>query len=178
MRDQICWMKKTASGWLLGLLLVSLLPACGYHLRGIGAKGSLKAALGKVYIRAESAPGLQKELTEQMKMGDAQLVTDPTKADLIIAIRNQRQEKRMHSIDPTTGKVREFQLILSAQLTLIGRNSKELLGEHAISIRRELSFDELAVLGKYSEEALIQQDLVAELSATILRKAEAVKSRR
>jgi LPS-assembly lipoprotein len=160
-------------------LLLALLSACGYHLRGQGASGGRGAAgtldLQHVFLRDEGAPLLATAVKEQLSLSHIQLVDQPAAAEVILVLSGEQKTRRMHTVDPGTGKVREYQLIHSARMSVLDPKGGALLTDHAVSTRHEYTFDEQAVLGKSSEEAVLGKEMANEVASAVIFKLGAVR---
>ena len=85
---------------------------------------------------------------------------------------NQR-EKVVLSMN-TTGQVTEFQLRLRFRFSLRTAAGKELIAPAEISLQRDISFSESAVLAAEAEEALLYRDMQSDLVQQIMRRLAAV----
>ncbi len=130
---------------LLFILVLMTTTACGFHLRG-SQPGSF--TLDNIYIENNGAP----RLTEQVKsqIGGAGRAETSGKADYVIVLKSERFERSVLSVAADTGKVEEYLITYSARMDARDGDSKKILENDAIAMSRNLTFDEGAVLGKFS----------------------------
>jgi len=156
-------------GTLLGLSALAL-GGCGFKLRGaqnydfqtlaIVGTGSaladeLRRALGKsVQLLPVGAP-----------LKTAQVILD------IVRVQRERVVVGMSS----TGQVRELQLRMRLRFKVRTPQDDELVPETELLQKRDISFNETAVLAKEAEEALLYRDMQADLVQQLLRRLAAVR---
>ena len=157
--------------YLTIILYVAILAGCGFHLRG---SGPTTLNLSSVYVDASSARKLGDEVTSQLSgLG----VTTPATADeaeVVLKLRNERQERNLLSVSGDTGKVEEYEIVHSALMSVVGTDGNVISKEQLISARRDLAYDEDAVLGKFEEERTVQVELRKQVASNILRRLNAV----
>jgi LPS-assembly lipoprotein len=71
--------------------------------------------------------------------------------------------------------VREYTLFYKFRFKVRDNNGKPLLEPTEIVLKRDISFNESAVLAKESEEALLYRDMQSDLVQQILRRLSALK---
>ena len=74
-----------------------------------------------------------------------------------------------------TGQVREFQLRIRVRYRVRTPQGKELTPETEIVQKRDISFNESAVLAKEAEEVLLYRDMQSDIVQQLLRRLAAVK---
>lgn len=154
------------------LALVSL-SGCGFALRKAPdfAFTTLYSGL------AESSPlGVELrrslEATRKVKViSDARQINE---AQVVLDVLLDQREKVVLSLN-ATGQVREFQLRLRFRFRLRTLAGKELIPASEISLQRDISFNESAVLAKEAEEALLYRDMQSDVVQQIIRRLAAVK---
>lgn len=156
--------------WVV-VVALSLLAGCGFQLRGT-RKADIDAATA--YLQSGPADLLLAHLRRTLAYSGVRTVSSPAKADLVIALGRERIERRVLSVDARTGKVREFELDYTVGLTVRRADGQVLVDDESVELQRDFTFDETAVLGKFEEQALLEQDIRADAAATILRRLEAL----
>ncbi len=73
------------------------------------------------------------------------------------------------------GRVREYLLTYSLVFKVRNSAGVELLGPTEIALKRNIAFNEDAVLAKESEEAVLVRDMQTDLVQQILRRLAAIK---
>ena len=156
---------------LLLIYILLLTTACGFHLRG---SQTTKINIDNVFINGGSA--LAAEVKSQFINSGVSLATSAQSAAHIVTLKETNFEKSVLSVSPKTGKVEEYQILFQAKIdamradgTYIGENEK-------ITVTRDFAFDETEVLGEFSEESIIQEDLVRRAASQILRRLQALLS--
>ena len=151
--------------YLLVVLLFTL-SACGFHLRGSQQK--MAAVTAKVHVINVSARTVTPVLLEQLSAAGADAVSNIDKADYSLRLEREYFEQTVLSVSASTGKVEEYQVTLTLLLSIIDAKGTELLLNEPIFMVRDYIFDEDAVLGKFSEEEVIRDELREQAAAEIL----------
>ncbi|MCG8325386.1 MAG: LPS assembly lipoprotein LptE [Thiotrichales bacterium] len=155
---------------LLLPLLACAVAACGFHLRGSGP-GELNVS--SVYVDASGARKLGEEVSSQLSGLGVTMTSSPDAAEYVLKLANERQERKVLTVSAATGKVEEYELIYSANMSVLDASGKAVGKNQQISARRDLSYDEDAVLGKFEEERTIQDELRKQVAANVLRRLNA-----
>lgn len=161
--------KKNMMRAIAVLMLATLLGGCGYHLRG-STGGDWH--LGKIYLQGGSAIGV--EVRRLLTLLGVPMVASAAAADSVLKITRDSQERQVLSVDPDTGKVREFELIVETGIE-VSANGAVLLEDDSLSLQRDYVFDETAALGSYEEEGALYAQLRKDLAAAIVRRLQPLK---
>lgn len=163
-------MKKLTTSSLLICLLI-LLQACGFHLRGSQTTNNVDAS-DYVYVHTLNAGRVYQALQQQL---GSSLKTTRSAADYEILVSNESIRQNVLSVSAATGKVEEFNINYACFLTIreVG-GEKELVSNQRISLSKDYTFDEDAVLSKFEEQQLIENELIAEAAQAIVRRLNAV----
>lgn len=158
---------------LLLIYVLLLTTACGFHLRG-----SQTAAIDvdNIFINGDSAPALAKEVKSKFENAGTTFATSSKSAAYIITLKEARFEKSVLSVSPTTGKVEEYQIVFQAKMDVMRVDGIYIVEDEKISAIRDFAFDENAVLGEFSEEFIIHEDLIRRAASQILRRLQALLS--
>ncbi|HTT07946.1 MAG TPA: LPS assembly lipoprotein LptE [Gammaproteobacteria bacterium] len=159
-------------GTLLTLFAL-LIAGCGYHLRGSAAGGG-GWNLGRVYVMESGASTLAAELRNQMDIYEVKLARNVQEADALIHLDREKYDRRVLSVDPSTGKVREYEIGIETILSVTRPDGTVLLAETPIDLRRNFTFDEASVLGKSLEENTLQAEMRTDAAETIMRRLQAL----
>lgn len=149
------------------LLLVGL-SACGFQMRG--TQSITTANISNLNLYSASAAGLSREVKSQLQMAG---VAISSAADFTLALENETYKRTVLSVSPSTGKVEEYQLTLTARMSLSKAGVDDLLSYELISVSRDYLYDEGALLGKTSEENMLKVDLRRQAAARIIRRLNA-----
>ena len=154
---------------LIGILLLT--TACGFHLRG---SQLTDFNVSNIYIHQAGAPLLAKEVKSQLESAGVSVSNSPENASYIVTLKEEGYEKSVLSVNAATGKVEEYLITYKARMDLAEADGKRIVENDPIVSQRDLTFDESAVLGKFSEEELIREDLVLRSSSQVLRRIQAL----
>lgn len=158
--------------WLRCLMVVlvsaSLASACGFRPRG---NITLPDNFRQVYVQAPVQ--ITDELAVFLVSGGATITESPTDADAVIGVLSEAYEDRVVSVDATTGKAREFELLYSLDFSVRMKDGDMLVKPEHMVVRRVYVFDPNAVLGAtYNVEAL-HEDMRRDAAERIIRRMEA-----
>ena len=144
------------------------LSACGFQMRG--SQSLTVAKITHLNLRSVSADALTREVKSQLQMDG---VAVSSSADYTLTLVNETYKRSILSISPKTGKAEEFQLTLSARVSISKKGMNDLVSNEAITASRDYLFDEDALLGKASEERLLKENLRRQLAAAVIRRLNA-----
>ena len=153
------------SRFLIMLLLALQLAACGYHLRGEAVM-----PFKSIYLSAAN-PGsaLIAELRKDLKTNKTEVVDKPDKAEVILNISLEQQDKVILSLD-ATGLVNEYQLRYRVSLRAYDNQQREWLPASDLLLTRDLIFDNSQILAMSSEETMLYQNMRSDMAQQILRR--------
>ena len=156
---------------LLLIYFLLLTTACGFHLRG---SQTTKINVENIFIIGDSA--LAEEVKSQFLNLGASLAASSQDASYVIALKESRFEKSVLSVSSTTGKAEEYQIMFQAKMDAIHADGTYIIENEKINVIRDFAFDENAVLGEFSEESIIQEDLIRHAANQVLRRLQALLS--
>ena len=151
----------------LALVLVTCLTlsGCGgWHLRGQGEKTIVGTS---VFIRQTNSYYVWQAFITEISNRGAGITSTAASADLIVEISGQRFTRRILSIDPDTGKVREIEVALQTEFGVRAHDGTLLIPRETVTWNLDYVFDEGAVLGTTEQDVLVQRDLAA-IAATAM----------
>jgi LPS-assembly lipoprotein len=151
--------------------MLILTSACGFHLRG---SQLTEFNVANIYINPSSAPKLAKEVKSQLSGAGVSLANSAQDASYVIILKEESFEKSVLSVSATTGKVEEYQIIFKAKMDVIHADGHNIVKNDKVISARDFTFDENAVLGKFSEEEILREDLVRRAASQILRRLQAL----
>ena len=157
---------------LLALAPAALMAGCGFRLRT-----SQVMVFQTIGVTPEKGGGVAGELARYF--GDALRPVAPGAGEqapeVILDVLQEVRSKNVVAVS-STGQVREFQLLLQVRFRLRTPQGRELLGSTDLEQRRDISFNESAVLAKEAEEGLLYRDMQSDMVQQILRRLAAVKA--
>jgi LPS-assembly lipoprotein len=157
---------------MIGLLLLT--SACGFHLRG---SQTAKFNIDNVYIHSSSATKLAAEVKSQLTSSGASVAKSAETAKYVLVLKQENFEKSVLSVNAGTGKVEEYQILYTAKMDVSQSDGKLIAEDDRISTSRDFTFDENAVLGKFSEEELLQEDIIRRAASQVLRRLQALTAK-
>lgn len=159
------------------ILMISLLlftSACGFHLRG---SQTTKFDISNVYIHSSSATKLAAEVKSQLGSSGSSVAKSAETAEYVLVLKEEHFERSVLSVSAATGKVEEFQILYTAKMDVSDGDGKVIAEDDRISASRDFTFDEDAVLGKFSEEELLRDDIVRRAASQVLRRLQALTAK-
>lgn len=156
---------------LLLICLMILTSACGFHLRG---SQPTEFDVANIYINSASAPQLTKEVKSQLAGAGVSLASSIQSASYIVTLKEERFEKSVLSVNAATGKVEEYQILYKTKMDASHADGNIIVENDNIQSSGDFTFDENAVLGKFSEEALLHEDIVRRAASQVLRRLQAL----
>ncbi|HYD33504.1 MAG TPA: LPS assembly lipoprotein LptE [Methylophilaceae bacterium] len=145
------------------LVLVSLLSACGFQIRG-----TADLAFKNLYIQGAKL-AISKPLAKSLTASGVTVVQDSEKADLMLEMISENTEKRILSLSGT-GLVREFDLYYRVSFRLKDPQSEVWGPMQMVEQRRDYSYTDAEVLAKQGEETRLYDDMRAEATKELLRR--------
>ena len=154
---------------LLPILVILLLPACGFQLRGSGVDATISEA---VYIVADSRAQVSREVRAALKNSGANLVENRANADILLTIIREETGRRTLSVGSDT-RIRDIGLDYAVWFSIQRASSDEAAPENELRVRREYNYDSTGVLGNSDEEAVLYNEMRRELARRILQRLAA-----
>ena len=149
---------------LLGALAAMLAGCGGWYLRG---KGPHQPNFSRVYVNAPGAYHVGDAVKRELYNRRIAVISSPVGADLIVSIETERFDRRILSVDPETGKVREIELGLEAYFSVRAGDGRLLIPREPLTWQLDYVFDEVSLLGTVAQDQTVQFDL-AKIAATTL----------
>ncbi len=150
------------------LLILTLLTltACGFHLRGSVA---IPPYLKTVQVQdASPATRIAPDLERALRNEGVIVTDDAAQANAVLRLQSESFTRRVQAVD-ASGKAQEYGLQYSVVFSVLGPDGTAWLSNASVSTRRDLRFDEGAVLGAGDEQAQLQAEMRAEAVRGILR---------
>ncbi len=177
------------------LLLVSLLAACGFKLRGSAELPGYKLPFATISITLPPTYELHALLKRNIEASSqgTRVVTDAREADAILTVLGDTSEKIIISLN-AAGRAREYQLVRKFTFKVHANLpagvapapqvkytdarpavATEYIPPSTIELRREITFSDDLVLSKESEESLLWRDMQSDLVQQLMRRLAAAK---
>jgi LPS-assembly lipoprotein len=151
---------------LVILIMALLISACGYHLRGAL---ELPQGMKNVYLEGGSAQ-LREQFKRAMEISSVQLASSPEKAGIIVKIFDEDSRRRVLSLS-SGGTANDFELSYRFEYELLDSKNKVLMPRQPIEIKREYYNDQVAIIAKGNEEAVIRDEMYQQAVRSIVNRA-------
>jgi LPS-assembly lipoprotein len=136
------------------LMLVSVLTACNYHLRGTA---EVPEVLRNVYVQNASLL-LNNSFKDTLKVAGGALVDKPNQKGVIVHVLDEKFDRRSLSLT-STGKASEYELVYSLTFEVLTIEGKAVMQKQKIEIKRNYFNDQQDIMGKGTEETQIRKDM-------------------
>lgn len=156
------------------IVFLSLLTACGYHLRGSIV---LPDELKNMYLFGPSQ-ALKTEIEHILHSSKGKITSSPNEASVVIKVMKEEIRNRVLSIG-ATGKSSETEINYYLRFQIYDNQETPLMEEQTIELSREFFNDQTAVLAKEGEEQLIRKEMYKQVARMLIARAQlAVESRK
>jgi LPS-assembly lipoprotein len=154
---------------LLAVLLLAILGACGFQLRG-----SYELPYKNIFVAAPATSVVAASIRRDLGATTTKVVTSAKEADAQVNITDERRDRQILSLSGT-GRVREYQLKLLLRYQVVEASGTVLIPTSEISLSRTLTYDDALIIAKQQEEALLYADMEKDAVGQILRRMVAVR---
>lgn len=159
---------------MLWLLILFLLTACGFHLRGAF---QLPDEMSVVYLSAKNRHSeLLQDLQRTLKTNGSVVVDDAIKAKASLKIESEKQTERVISVD-SHGLASEYELKFEVMYSLNIVSESELstvrIKDRRVTLIRDYVYDRTAVLGVIREKTVLIRDMQRDASRLIMLQIQA-----
>lgn len=151
------------------LVLLSLLPGCGFRLAGSVDPSGLQ----DVSVHGGSSSRELVQLVRQSLRSGQVNVVEPDGAAIRLDIVSEETAREVLSLD-ASGKAREYDLMLDVAFDLRRAQHSDSLTRQKIRIHRVLVFDKHDVVGSDSEERQLLREMRREAAQRIVRRVQAI----
>ena len=178
------------------LLLISLLAACGFKLRGSAALPGPKLPFATIALSLDPTSEFHAQLKRNIEASSpgTRVVNDVREAEAVLTVLGDTVQKNILSLS-ASGRAREFQLVRSFAFKVHANvataaaatppvkytdappvaGPTEYIAPSTITLRREITFSDDLVLSKESEEQLLWRDIQNDLVQQLMRRLAAAK---
>jgi outer membrane lipopolysaccharide assembly protein LptE/RlpB len=160
---------------ITGLIVIGLstsFAGCGgWYLRG---SHESKLSVKRLYVRAAASGPLYTWFLTELSYSGVQVASSPAQADAIIELTNEQYDRRVLSVDPQTGKVREMELGLQVEITVRKPDGSLLVAPDKLSWTQDFVFDESSPLGTEEVETTIRYEIAKDAARGLVIRLEAI----
>ena len=145
------------------VLIISILTACGFELRG-------KAALSfeSIYLQGASL-SISKALRKNLVANGIKVLPTAEGADVLLEFANEETVKNILSISGG-GVVKEYELFYRIHYRLRGAKDAIWGPQQTIETRRDFSYSDAELLAKQGEEAALYENMRSDVLNNLLRR--------
>ncbi len=163
------WSFERSSRAALAGVMVALVSACGFHLRG-----QAQLPFETLYIPGTNplVVELKRNVTAASR---ARLVDTPGDAQAVLGFTQELREKVILSFN-AAGRVSEYQLRYRVGFRVTdAKGAQVYLPTNEILLTRDMAYSDAQVLAKETEESLLYRDMQRDMVQQILRRLVAAK---
>jgi LPS-assembly lipoprotein len=158
-------MRAVLSAPLL-LAAVAVLTACGFHRQGMTP---IPPVLKQVYLESgDTFTDFQRDLRSALSNAGATLVERREQAGATLRIINDETGRRVLSVS-ARNTPREYEIFYTVTYSVIV-DGREALEPQTLSLTRDYSFNEEALLAKEAEEDVLRRALARDLVGIVMRR--------
>ena len=155
------------------VLAGTLLGGCGgWHLRG---KGPNQPNYSTVFVNAAGSYQIGEAVKRELYNRGISVVPTRETADVVVELEGERFDRRILSVDPDTGKVREIELGLEAYFSVRTNDGSLLIPREPLNWQLDYVFDEVSLLGTVAQDQTIQADLVKIAATTLVLRLQTIR---
>ena len=165
-------MRRNKISTVLLVFLLLALSGCGeWYLRG---NRTSAVAIKTAYLDSSSAPRLERAVARELSYSGVSFGSK-TGSDAVIELSNESFDRRVLSVDPNNGKVREVELGLEVSFSVRDKDGKILVPPEKLSWVQDYIFDENSLLGTREKAEVIERELADDAAQTILLRLETLE---
>lgn len=151
---------------LLGAL--SLLAACGFHLRGVGGTTVPEQWKSMHLVTKNPNSEFTRAVIAQFAANGVQW-TDAESANFSLVLGAERFEQHNLSLN-SEARVSEIELTMSSRFRILNTVKEEVMAPTTVSVIKQMENDPNNVVGKEGEVRLIQTEMRSELADQMMRR--------
>jgi len=150
-------------------LLVLLLAACGFQLRG-----AADLPFDTLYLPGATG-GIALELKRNIQAGSAtRVVDDPKAAAAQLLFSEETRTKEILALS-TGGRVREFRLIYRVGFRVGDGKGGDFVPPSTVTLTRDITYNDEVALAKETEEQQLFREMQADMVQQIMRRLAAAR---
>ena len=156
---------KTSPPILVFLTSFVLSGCSGWQLRGVSEGEALSFSAHVSFSRAEKV-GRAMPNALRSRGGVSRAVSQG--ADYSITILNEQFKRKVISVDPSNGYVRELELSLTCEITVRDKDGKLVIPRQTLRFSRDYYFDELSAEFTADNRQLLEDDLADNAAESVV----------
>ncbi len=147
------------------VVLLLALAGCGFHRQGTAP---MPEVMKLIYVESGDAlTEFQRELRTSLTVSGVKLVDKRDEASALLLISKDQTGRRVLSVS-ARNTPREFEIFYTVTYSIVAEG-RQLLPPQTLSLTRDYSFDEQALLAKEEEEDILRHALAKDLVGIVMR---------
>jgi len=155
---------------LTASLLVSVVSACGWRLRGSGESIDIQQMIYLESASGQIHDALKKNLTQKQRLGDI------ASADIQLILGKEFYERRSASVDNNLQTI-QYQLTFSVDYEILNNLGQPLTEKSRAELSRYYTYNQNAINSSEKEEQALRREMVRQLTQSILRRVNFVSQK-
>jgi outer membrane lipopolysaccharide assembly protein LptE/RlpB len=165
--------RRQLLGALLAIAGTSSLAGCsGWYLRG--TRKNVLGDVKRIFVSTPTRNLLYSYFITEMSYINVSIVSDRSQADVIVELAEERYERRVLSVDPDTGKVREVEVTLSTRIAVRGKDGSLVSAPETFRWTEDFVFDEGSLLGTVEVEQNLRVEMAKAAGRALVLKLETI----
>ena len=156
---------KTFPPILIFLISVVLSGCSGWQLRGVSEGEVLSFSAHVSFSRAEK---VGRAMPRALRSRGGVLLNASQGADYSVTILNEQFKRKVISVDPANGYVREVELSLTCEITVRGKDGELIVPRQTLRFSRDYYFDELSAEFTSYRARYLENDLANDAAESIV----------
>ena len=154
----------------LAVLLALAVGACGFHLQGVSR---LPNTLDRPHVDTpDRYTDFYQSLTEALDVSGSRPVPSTAQATAVIEVARDESGQRVLSVS-AENRPTEYEVFYTVEYR-VRAGDRELLPIQRLTLTREYSFDERALLARQQEQELLRAALARDLAGLVMRRLAAL----
>lgn len=160
---------RRARTWLAALLALAV-AGCGFHLQGVSR---LPNTLDRPYVDTlDRYTDFYQSLTEALDVSGSRPVHASAQATAVVEVLRDESGQRVLSVS-AENRPTDYEVFYTVEYR-VRAGDRELLPKQRLTLTREYSFDERALLAKQQEQELLRAALARDLAGLVMRRLAAL----
>ncbi len=165
--------RRQLLGALLAVTGVSSLAGCGgWYLRG--TRKNVLGDVKRIFVSTPTRNLLYSYFITELSYINVSIVSDRSQADVIVELAEERYERRVLSVDPDTGKVREVEVTLGTQIAVRAKDGSLISAPETFRWTEDFVFDEGSLLGTVEVEQNLRVEMAKAAGRALVLKLETI----
>ena len=156
---------KTFVPILIFMISVGLFGCSGWHLRGMSEGEALSFS---AHVSSSRAEKVGRAMPRALRSRGGSWASTSREADYLITILNERFKRKVISVDPVNGYVRELELSLNCEITVRDKDGKLVIPRQTLRFSRDYYFDELSAEFTADNRQVLENDLANDAADSIV----------